>query len=703
MQNYDEKSFKSKANTRSGLTWLVLMLLVTTYYSARLISGKISEPRFYILSALGWGTFIVGCIFLKIKGKAWDYYKYFLGFGYLLFYAFIAWSSTDNQFYVFILPIIAVFVIYKDIKLIQIMMGSTLFVIISSNIYKALAKNMTGSEFILDMILEFGMISCCYVCTLLSVKHLLQSDGAMTKSIENNLERVVQTVEKVKIASNAIVDGVTVVRDLADENKDGAENVVHGMHELSNKNSDLNDQTLSSMDMTTVIDTQVRNVSTLMEQVVSLINASVEHANTSSLELDEVVDTTNKMATLSSQVEKILEEFKAEFANVKKETSTIDDISSKTNLLALNASIEAARAGEAGRGFAVVANEIRDLSSGTQNSSSRIMDALSHLEETSEKMLDSINETIALIQENIEKVAHVNKSVTDITNDATSLGENIKIVDTAIKEVENSNMTLVENMKQVYEIMAIMTQNINQSEITSKSMLSKYGESAKSATNIETVVGNLMQELGVGGFMGVHDVAAGMKLTINRTSSSELLGVVTDRKDNIIFITLDNPSSPLINQSEKNVMCTLGIIVNNVLYKWTNVETYPTHNNEPGQYKITINSNPEVLNRRKYPRLILSNSCTIKLSNSEDKDKSYRGRMINLSANGFSFATREEIFASLTNQNVSLIIDNFTPLDGKSIDGCIIRCSDNEGEYVIGCRMPEDNQTIHKFITEHNR
>ena len=80
MQNYDEKSFKSKANTRSGLTWLVLMLLVTTYYSARLISGKISEPRFYILCALGWGTFIVGCIFLKIKGKAWDYYKYFLGF-----------------------------------------------------------------------------------------------------------------------------------------------------------------------------------------------------------------------------------------------------------------------------------------------------------------------------------------------------------------------------------------------------------------------------------------------------------------------------------------------------------------------------------------------------------------------------------------------------------------------------------------------
>ena len=85
---------------------------------------------------------------------------------------------------------------------------------------------------------------------------------ALTGSIENNLNRVVQTVEQVKEASNAVVDGVTVVRVLADENKTGANDVMKDMKTLSTNNGVLNDKTESSIEMTKVIDHQVKNVTT---------------------------------------------------------------------------------------------------------------------------------------------------------------------------------------------------------------------------------------------------------------------------------------------------------------------------------------------------------------------------------------------------------------------------------------------------------
>ncbi|MGB0453418.1 MAG: methyl-accepting chemotaxis protein [Bacteriovoracaceae bacterium] len=59
----------------------------------------------------------------------------------------------------------------------------------------------------------------------------------------------------------------------------------------------------------------------------------------------------------------------------------INDIASKTDLLALNASIEAARAGHAGKGFSVVADEVSKLSEKTQSSLVEIKTVIEKIKE----------------------------------------------------------------------------------------------------------------------------------------------------------------------------------------------------------------------------------------------------------------------------------------------------------------------------------
>ena len=700
MQNYDESYFKEKANKRAGATWLFLMLIVTVYYGVKMIQGQVSTSWYIVFSAVGWAEYIIGGLVLKIKGMDNDKYKWIMGVGYLVFYAIIAWTSTDNISYVFILPMISIMILYKDVKLIKVMMWMTLFVLISSNLYKGWAKGMMEFVSSPECAIQFAIVICCYTCTNMAIKHLVQSDGALTSSIQANLKRVVQTVDKVKTASNSIVDGVTVVRELAEENKQGAKDVVSDMQELSDNNNVLNEKTMSSMEMTKVIDTQVNNVAELMEQVVELIGASVEHANTSSEELAEVVETTNKMAELSAEVEKILVEFKDEFENVKNETGTIEGISSKTNLLALNASIEAARAGEAGRGFAVVADEIRELSSGTQNSSSRIMSALAHLEETSEKMLQAIAETVGLIQINIDKVNNVSQSVNFITNDTTSLGSNIKIVDNAVKEVENSNKTLVDNMKQVCDVMEIMTGSINGAEKITKTMLSKYEESSNSALSIENVVGHLMEELGYGGFMGVKDIQDGMKIAValsgmNGEKVKEYTGEVVAKDGDVLYVSFDSKGDGISVKLAKHGVCQLRIVVDNVLYSWENVEIHTSRADENGDYKLVIETNPKVFNRRKYPRMPLANGCDVKVKTT---GKSYAGKMVNISANGFAISVNNSDFAEVKGMMLAVKIDNFELLKGESIEGRVIRISNNAGEYIVGCRMPSDNMDIVEYV-----
>lgn len=691
--DYNENEFKAKANIKARRIWLVFALLLSANYGSDVSQGGYPSTNYIIFLILCWVPFFAGDLLLRIRGKADDRYRYALVIGYGIFYTFLICTTDSPIAFTYILPVVSLLVLYKDQKFMVGCAIANIASVIVSVFYHLVVLGQNTATDQKNYQLQVACLLLCYIGYIMSIRHLIESDGALTDSIKADLKRVVTTVEQVKTASNTIMDGITVVRELATENKHGSDIVVDGMNKLTDNNDQLQSRTASSQEMTGDINSQVQNVASMINDMVSLTAESGKHAKTSSVDLESLVQTAGTMADLSNEVEHILDAFKTEFETVKQETGTIDSISSQTNLLALNASIEAARAGEAGKGFSVVAEQIRKLSTETKDSSGQISEALSRLDEISGKMTSSIEETLKLIQATLEKVTQTGENVNKITQDSSLLGEHIQTIDSAMKEVESSNRQLVENMEQVSSIVETMTTCISDSDETSKRMLSKYEESASNINNIENVIQELMCELGIGGFMGLDDIHAGMKAKVilpKHLERMEYHGEVRSVAENSISLILSD--NPQLNGSET---CKVQVTVDNVLYCWDQAQIQADTASGSHAYALQISARPEIKNRRKYPRADVSNPCTITL---KDSDTTFSGQLDNISANGFAFLIRDPFFMDHKHADVAIDIQNFALSDQSHLEGHVIRCSDDEGVYIVGCQMPEDNYAIRNYV-----
>ena len=688
---YDENVFKEKANRKARKIWIVFAVLLSANYGSDASGGLYPTTSYLIFLALCWLPLIFGEVLLHVKGWATELYRYDLVIGYGIFYTFVICTTASPIAFTYILPVTSLLVLYKNRKFMINCGIVNSLMIVGAAVYRYMLGFNSASD-MKNYQLQLSCIILCYICYVMSIRHLNESDGAMTDSIKADLHRVVTTVEQVKTSSNTILDGITVVRELASENKHGSDMVMLGMNELTDNNHMLQDRTTSSTQMTSDIRAQVENVVALISEMVSLVGKTESHSSVSAKDLQSLVSTATTMSELSTELENVLQNFQQEFGMVKQETGTIEKITNQTNLLALNASIEAARAGEAGKGFAVVADQIRTLSTETHASSGQIREALSRLDATSAKMTASIEETLKLIQVTLEKVTHTGENVNQIASDSAQLGRHIQVVDNAIKEVESSNTQLVSNMEQVSNIVETITGCIAHSSQTSERMLSKYEETASNINTIEDVMENMMCDLGIGGFMGIEDIQPGMKidLKVAGQGDTEYLGELIEQIPEGLLVSCQKELALTDTAS-----CTLQITAGNILYCWDKAVISPAPEKGAHAFKIIINTRPRINNRRKYPRMDLNNACTIKFKNS---DTEYAATMDNISANGFAFLATDNIFTQSKNASITVTIHDFALPDHNVLEGRIIRCSDDNGLFIVGCQMPEDNFYILEYV-----
>lgn len=170
----------------------------------------------------------------------------------------------------------------------------------------------------------------------------------------------------------------------------------------------------------------------------------------------------------------------------------ISDISSSTNLLALNASIEAARAGEAGKGFAVVATEVGNLANSTQESLRVVESVIERVQENVKEITIQVEENSSKLGTQNEYFANVFRSMQDMT---ALLNESVSAIKT-LGDTYSKQAEVIERTVSINQDIADSVRNENEQFSSINAMAEGNASDTAEVTVQANAINEMVDEMG---------------------------------------------------------------------------------------------------------------------------------------------------------------------------------------------------------------
>ncbi len=197
-----------------------------------------------------------------------------------------------------------------------------------------------------------------------------------------------------------------------------------------------------------------------------------------------VQDTIDSMSQIKERVESIAENILAlsdQTQQIGEIISSVNEIASRSNMLALNASVEAARAGEHGKGFAVVAMEVRSLAEQSKQATSQIKSILSEIQKATNTTVMATEEGTKGVEKGVQLAAQAREAIDAL---ATVIHESAQIA-TQVVAGGQQQLTGIEQI-------ALAMQNINQVTVQS---LASTRQAEKAAQNLNELAHSMMDSV----------------------------------------------------------------------------------------------------------------------------------------------------------------------------------------------------------------
>lgn len=296
---------------------------------------------------------------------------------------------------------------------------------------------------------------------------IIEKMKELTQSLGNIVGRIRNSSDTMSANSNELNDTSSQTLAANNEISKAVEDVAEGSTGMAASISKINENLLEMSNETKDINAsvdEIKNQTVAVQDSSKIMNDKIKSMQDSSHKMDEGISTISKrIETVNKTVDKV--------SNI---VSVIEEISSETNLLSLNASIEAARAGDAGKGFAVVAQEIRVLSDNTNTELENIKQIISSLVEEcrycvqasgtivednakQKEEIKAVLDEFGSLDEQIQKTAEKADEIEELVTAMIELNDDITKSSNSLTDVSAANAAATEEMNaNIEELNAMM-------------------------------------------------------------------------------------------------------------------------------------------------------------------------------------------------------------------------------------------------------
>jgi methyl-accepting chemotaxis protein len=330
-----------------------------------------------------------------------------------------------------------------------------------------------------------------------TLKTLLDSFSGLKESVTAQLNETAASIAQMETNSGEINRQVNEQGSNVNETAASVEELARNIESLNRQISAQSGQVESSRQAIQAMLDASREVGAVSEENVATSAGLVSQVAASQSLMNQMI---SEIAMISKNSEHLSE------AN-----SLIANLSSQTNLLAMNAAIEAAHAGEAGRGFSVVADEIRKLAELSAAQSKSI----------SQNLKEVLRSIAAIVKDS----ANVGKAFQDIEARVSGTNQLNQRLKAYTAQTADRSSSVSSALERINEITGSVRMSSDEMRLGNTEILKAVSELRQISASINEAVGELAsgigrvskasQELKVGN-LGTDETSGKLRAIISR-------------------------------------------------------------------------------------------------------------------------------------------------------------------------------------------